>query len=250
MHCHALVVLLEHPREGYILFDTGYAHRRLLAATNGLPYRFYRRIAPFCTTPEEAAVAVLSSRFGITAPQIKTVIVSHFHPDHLSGLGDFPNAQIIACPDGYHEASGLKGIRALARGILPDLLPADFLTRAGLLPVPFSGELLQDLGPTHDLYGDGLLKLVRLPGHARGQIGLLAETERGPMFFVADAAYTRRSIRENRPPHRMTNLFTEGAESVSETLGRLHKFSIERPDVCLIPTHCPEACREWNTHNA
>jgi glyoxylase-like metal-dependent hydrolase (beta-lactamase superfamily II) len=145
MHCHALVVLLEHPREGYLLFDTGYAHRRLLAATKSITYRFYRRIAPFFTAPEEAAVSILAERYGITASQIKTIILSHFHPDHLSGLGDFPDARIIACPDGYREASRLHGIRALARGILPDLLPADFLTRAEMLPVPFNGEPLQNL---------------------------------------------------------------------------------------------------------
>lgn len=250
MQCHALVALLEHPKTGCLLFDTGYAYRRLLAATKRYPYRFYRRAAPFFTTPDEAAVTVLSRRFGITPQQIRNVILSHFHPDHLSGLGDFPEARIIASPDGYGEAPHLKGFRALLRGVLPDLLPADFTVRAELLPLTFADEPLPHLGPTHDLFGDGLLRLVRLPGHASGQIGLLAETERGLVFFVADAAYTRRSIRENRPPHPVTNLFTEGRNTVSETLDRLHRFATERPDVCLLPTHCPEAHQEWNQADA
>ena len=195
MHCQALVALLEHPTHGYLLFDTGYAHARLLAATARLPYRFYRHAAPFVTSSEAAAVAVLPRRFGIDVSQIKTVILSHFHPDHLSGLGDFPNARIIATADGFAAASSVKGISALAHGILPDLLPTDFADRADLLPAIFTGESLPYLGPTHDVFGDGLLRIVRLPGHAVGQIGLLAATERGPVFFVADAAYTRRSIR-------------------------------------------------------
>lgn len=246
MQCQALVALLKHPTAGYLLFDTGYAHSRLLAATARLPYWFYRRAAPFVTSPNEAAVAVLPRRFGIEVSQIKTVILSHFHPDHLSGLGDFPNARIIADADGYATASPITGIRALAHGILSDLLPNDFANRADLLPAVFTGEVLPPLGPTHDLFGDGVLRVVRLPGHAIGQIGLLAATERGPVFFVADAAYTRRSIRENRPPHRITNLFTEGERVVAGTLGKPHQLSQERPDVSLIPTHCPEAYREWN----
>ena len=246
MQCHALVALLKHPFEGYLLFDTGYAHRRLMAATRSLPYRLYRRAAPFVTSAEESAAEVLKDRFKIEPDQIGTVILSHFHPDHLSGLGDFPGARIVATPDAYREASGRKGLRALARGILPDLLPADFEVRAHLLPMKFSGEPLPNLGPTHDVFGDGLLRAVRLPGHAPGQIGLLADTERGPVFFVADAAYTRRSIRENRPPHPVTNFFTEGRHAVEETLSRLHQFASERPDVCLVPTHCPDAYQEWS----
>ncbi|MES2464973.1 MAG: MBL fold metallo-hydrolase [Armatimonadota bacterium] len=249
MHCHALVALLEHPTVGLLLFDTGYAHRRLRAATKRLPYRLYRHAAPFFTSPEESAAAVLSRRFGVDASQIKTVILSHFHPDHLSGLGDFPEARFVASADGYDAASRKTGFRALAQGLLPDLLPADFVTRAVMLPSVFSGAPLPHVGPTHDLFGDGLLRVVRLPGHARGQIGLLAETERGPVFFVADAAYTRRSIRENRPPHRITNLFTEGASTVQDTLKRLHDFARELPDVSLIPTHCPDAYKEWNSPN-
>jgi glyoxylase-like metal-dependent hydrolase (beta-lactamase superfamily II) len=249
LYCHALVALIQHPAEGYLLFDTGYALRRLRAATKRFPYKFYRRAAPFFTSADEAAVSVISHRFGITANHIRTIILSHFHPDHLSGLGDFPEARILASVDGYLEASRLTGVRALTKGLLPELLPADFVTRAELLPTVFTDEPLPHLGPTKDLFGDGLLRLVRLPGHARGQIGLLAETERGPVFFVADAAYMRQSIQEDRPPHRMTNLFTESADSVKETLHRLHLFAKERPEVCLIPTHCPEAYKEWTSRD-
>jgi glyoxylase-like metal-dependent hydrolase (beta-lactamase superfamily II) len=244
IRCHALVALLEHPTKGRLLFDTGYSHRRLTDATRALPYRFYRRAAPFFTTPGESASAILSQRFGIDPEEIGTVIVSHFHPDHLSGLGDFPGARLIASGDGYREAAKLHGLRALAKGVLPDLIPPDFAARADLLPTKFTGEPLPHLGPTYDLFGDGLLRVLRLPGHARGQIGVLVQTERGPVLLIADAAYTRRSVRENRPPHPITNLFTEGARTVGETLLRLHRFAHERPEVRIIPTHCPEAYGE------
>ncbi len=247
IRCHALVALLEHPARGYVLFDTGYSYQRLMDATRAFPYYLYRRAAPFFTTSDESAASILSQRFGVRLEEIQTVIVSHFHPDHLSGLGDFPDARLVASDDGYRKAARLNGFPALIRGVLPDLIPPDFAARADLLPSEFAGEPLPHLGPTHDLFGDGLLRVVRLPGHARGQIGLLVQVQRGPVLFVADAAYTRRSIRENCSPHPITNLFTEGAKIVQETLLRLHRFAEERPDVCIIPTHCPEAYTEW-TH--
>jgi glyoxylase-like metal-dependent hydrolase (beta-lactamase superfamily II) len=99
---------------------------------------------------------------------------------------------------------------------------------------------LPGLGPTHDLYGDGSLQLVRLPGHARGQMGLLAYTERGPIFFVADSCWMARSVRENRGPSAVGNLIADDARAVAATVAALHTFALARPDVLIVPSHCPE----------
>jgi glyoxylase-like metal-dependent hydrolase (beta-lactamase superfamily II) len=83
--------------------------------------------------------------------------------------------------------------------------------------------------------------LVALPGHARGQIGLLARTTRGRIFFAADSCWMSASFRERRPPHFLTNFFTDNARQVTQTIDRLHYFSRSCPDVAIVPSHCPEA---------
>ena len=85
-------------------------------------------------------------------------------------------------------------VGALRRGFLPMLLPADFARRASF-PNSFNGPLLPGLGPTCDYFGDGSLLLVLLPGHARGQIGMLAQTESGPVLFAADCCWLSRWLR-------------------------------------------------------
>jgi hypothetical protein len=60
-------------------------------------------------------------------------------------------------------------------------------------------------------------------------------------FFVADAAYCTRSIVENIPPHPITHLFADDAHTLHGTLAALHAFHRARPEVLLIPTHCPDA---------
>jgi glyoxylase-like metal-dependent hydrolase (beta-lactamase superfamily II) len=236
--CHSLVALLHHPQHGWLLWDTGYAPR-MLDATRSFPFRFYRYATPIHLKPELSVISQLP-RWGLTPGDIRKILISHFHADHIAGLRDFPSAEYITSQVAYTDVCFRSGLSALRRAFIPTLLPSDFSARATLLP-PFQGSPLPALGPTHDLFGDGSLLLVELPGHARGQIGLLAHTERGRILFAADGCWQRRSIREQRPPSRLTNLFVDDASMVRTTIHRLHDFAQKQPDVLIIPSHCPEA---------
>ncbi len=236
--CHSLVALLRHPEQGWLLWDTGYAPR-MLEVTRQLPFALYRVATPLRIRPELAVVAQLE-RLGLRADDIRRVVISHFHADHIAGLRDFPGAEYIATRQAYDDVARRQGMSALSRAFIPGLVPANFEQRATLL-ASFQGTALPALGATHDLFGDGSLLLLALPGHARGQIGLLARTVRGSILFAADGCWMRRSIRENRPPSRLTNFFVDDPTQVRATIRRLHLFATERPDVLIVPSHCPEA---------
>lgn len=236
--CHATTALLHHPLQGWLLWDTGYAPR-MLDLTQRLPFRLYRLATPLRLQPEQAVVAQLP-RLGIDPRQIRQILISHFHADHIAGLRDFPEAEFVADREAVASIQGLDGLRALRRGFIPDLLPEDFDSRLTTVDT-FPGPALPGLGPTHDLYDDGSILLMRLPGHARGQIGMLAHTERGDILFAADGCWLTRSVRERRPPSAITRLFVDDPVAAIATINALHTFLQARPDVRLVPTHCPEA---------
>ncbi|HEX6820157.1 MAG TPA: MBL fold metallo-hydrolase [Ktedonobacterales bacterium] len=242
---HSLVALLRHPEHGWLLWDAGYTPR-MLEATSRLPEALYRLVTPLCLRPDLAVVRQLA-RFGLESRDIQRIVVSHFHADHVAGLRDFPHSGFLATRIAYEDAASRRGFAALRRGILSALLPEDFAERAELLPA-FIGEPLGSLGPTHDLFADGSLLLVALPGHARGQIGLLANTESGPVLFAADSCWLSRSIREERPPARITNLLADDPEAVRKTIGRVHAFAAANPSVRIVPSHCPEVFAELMRH--
>lgn len=240
IECHALVALIQHPQHGWGLWDTGYAPR-MLAETTRLPWSLYRRATPLHLRPELAVVAQLE-RWNLTAAEIGWIVLSHFHADHVAGLRDFPQARIIATAAAYADVRSRRGWRALRRAFIPNLLPDDFAQRVTLVD-EWADAPLPVLGATHDVFGDGALRLVALPGHARGQVGMLVQTAERQMLLAADGAWLSQAIRENRPPHPLTRVFVDDWRAVRQTLARLHTFAQAQPDITIIPTHCPEALR-------
>jgi glyoxylase-like metal-dependent hydrolase (beta-lactamase superfamily II) len=235
--CHSLVALIQHPRHGWGLWDTGYAPR-IEYETARWPFRLYRYATPLHLHPELAVSAQLP-RWGLSPADIRWIILSHLHADHIAGLLDFPTAHIILTAAAYTSVVGLRGWRALARAFIPNLLPTDLASRATFIR-EFSGPPVPLLGPTYDVFEDGALQLVMLPGHGRGQVGLLAHTAERRIMFAADAAWLSRSIRERRLPHPLTNLFIDDRHELRQTLNRLHAFAQQFPDITIVPSHCPE----------
>jgi glyoxylase-like metal-dependent hydrolase (beta-lactamase superfamily II) len=238
VHCHSLVALLRHPGQGWLLWDTGYAPR-MLTATQRLPFSLYARITPLRLRPELAVSSQLM-RLGMRPADIERVILSHFHADHVAGLRDFPSAQPIALAGAYAHVAGRTGLAALSAGYIPSLIPTDFERRALLLD-RIEGPSLGALGQAHDLFGDGSLLLVPLPGHARGQMGLLANTSSGRVLFAADSCWLSQAVRQQRPPAGIARFIADSSSAVSDTLARLKRFLEANPDVRLVPSHCPEA---------
>ena len=231
----AICALLEHPTQGLVLFDTGYAPR-VLEAFKVWPFSLHGKITPVTTRADWSAASQLE-RLGFAARDVRVIIASHLHADHIGGLRDFPTAQIVLTR-AARGISRLRGWRALRHAFVPDLIPADFETRA-LVIEDFADAPLEPLGATHDLFGDGTVRLVKLPGHARGQIGAYLPTER--VLLVADGAWSMRAIRGNHPPHALPlRVAFDNARQTLETLSSLHRYQLQNSEVTLLPTHCPQ----------
>lgn len=239
--CHSLVALLRHPDQGWILFDTGYAPR-FIEATTRFPFSIYRRVLPVEIVPSLSAVHQIQQR-GLRPSDIRQVIISHFHADHVSGLLDFPEAEIVCTRAAYDHFQSRSGIRALAKAYVPELVPHDLPDRARFVD-DFESTAVEGLGPTHDLWGDDTIRLVRLPGHARGQIGALVTLDHRPTLLAADGCWQRESFLQQQLPHWITNAFVDDVDAARKTLQKIGHFNRARPEVVIIPTHCPAAYAE------
>lgn len=61
---------------------------------------------------------------------------------------------------------------------------------------------------------------------------------------VADSCWTREGYRRRQPPHRLAWLLVDDWRAMLATLDGLHELARARPEIDIIPTHCPEAFRQ------
>lgn len=241
----ALAMLIVHPSEGPMLFDTGY-DPAFLAATQPFPERFYRWLTPV-TLAANDLVGQLRA-LGFDPGDVRHLILSHFHADHIAGAHRFPNAAIHCAKAGLMAACDGGRLASVRQGVLRALIPPDIDARARFfedaprvaLPTGFAPF---DMGA--DIIGDGSVIAIDLPGHCPGHWGIAVDDAAyGQHFMVADAAWSSDAIRRNMPAPAIASGFLGDTRTGRATLARLHALATRNPELRLTPCHCPERAAE------
>ena len=171
--------LVEHP-DGLLLFDTGQTARA--AGPGYLPrWHPFLRLSRFELAPEDEVAAQLR-RLGIAPSDVRWVVLSHLHTDHVGGLDEFRNGEVLVSRVEWERGSGLGG---RVRGYLPQYWPPGLEPR--LLDLDDGG-----FGPfpgSYDLAGDGSLVVVATPGHTPGHASLLVRRAEGDVLLAGDLAH-------------------------------------------------------------
>ncbi|WP_024890788.1 MBL fold metallo-hydrolase [Luteimonas huabeiensis] len=240
----AFCALILHPREGAILYDTGYAPR-FLDATTPWPERLYRWATPPHLDADERLEAQLAAR-GLRPSDIRWCLISHFHADHIAGLRDLPAARFVCMREDHAALRAASRLRAVRNGWLQALLPDDFEARLRFaddlrrVAPPPAWRALGDDG--HDLFGDGSLVAVPLPGHAPRQMGLrLTDQHDREVLLCADACWSRRAWRDRALPAWPARLAMHDWPTYVATIDRLRALAKATPELAIVPSHCTES---------
>lgn len=243
----ALCGLFEHPTRGWMLFDTGYSSH-FSDATNALPERLYRWVTPFTLPAEETLLTQLKA-LGISADEIGYVLISHMHGDHISGIKDFPDARFLtmrAEHDAMRKKSRLNG---LMHAFLPALLPNDFASRVIFAEDTKKITLPSEFHPFEsgfDLFGDSSVIGVPLPGHSRGQMGVVfRQADDRLIFMVADACWSKPGLIKNQGPTWLASRIFDSVGDYSRTFNNLQRLASRREAPTLIPSHCEQTWKDF-----
>jgi len=212
-----LSVLLRHA-EGNVLFDTG-CHPCVAedaAARWGGMAKF---ITPIMG-PNDNVLAGLS-RLGLRAEDIDLVVNSHLHPDHCGCNAFFKAATVIV------HALDLEAAKA------PDSLARGYLAIEWQHPLP-----METISGERDLFGDGRIVLVPLPGHTQGSTGALVALDRCGQFLLAsDAVSLRASLDRDVVPRNTWN-----AEMFLRSLAEIRR--LEKSGATVL---CGHDAEQWES---
>jgi glyoxylase-like metal-dependent hydrolase (beta-lactamase superfamily II) len=191
--------VIEHER-GLVVFDTGQDRRSVTDPgyfPGGLVGLLYRRLARFVIPERETLTAGLRT-LGYRAGDVTHVVLSHLHQDHIGGLAELPDAEIIVSDA---EWMTLSHPFAPVNGLMREHIDLPGLRWNRVTPEATADAALLPFRNARDLFGDGSLVLLPTPGHTPGSVSLLVrQTGHPPIVLVGDLTYDVRSLAELAVP--------------------------------------------------
>lgn len=161
--------------DSYMLWDTGLSKAEALGKT--------------LTRGAEESEAMASSivdqlaRLGVKPDQISFIGISHYHFDHTGQAADFPQAKLL-----------------MGKGDL-EVLRQPGSARAKPLQHWIGGGVVEDVSGDKDVFGDGSVVMLDLPGHTPGHHGLLVRLASGRAILLSgDVAHLRENLQTDGVP--------------------------------------------------
>lgn len=170
--------LLKHKKYGYILFDTGYSKDIYHCGFIGKLYNLFNPTF----VKDEDIIDYRLKKDHINPNDIKYIILSHLHPDHIGGLDKFKNAKIIISEKAYKKYLNPK-LRDL---IIKQFFPSWFEDNLIILKDEQMNETKTRYFNAYDLFKDKSILITNLDGHAYGQICALINDD---IFLGADTCW-------------------------------------------------------------
>ena len=210
-------MLLRHG-QGNVLFDTG-CHPDIADK----PADRWGELAKYLTPIMPAGDNVLTglAELGLAPGDIDVVVCSHLHTDHCGCNAFFTKATLIA-----HRLE-IESARA-ATNMLGGYVSADWDI----------GQRTEAIEAERDVFGDGRLVLLHLPGHTPGMLAALVTLERTGRYLLASDTVTLREAfdREIVPKN------TGNAEALLKSYAQVRR--IEASGATIV---CGHDAAQWAT---
>ncbi|HZG07831.1 MAG TPA: N-acyl homoserine lactonase family protein [Allosphingosinicella sp.] len=158
--------------ENYLLWDTGLPGE--LAGTSATS-------GPFTTSVRTRIVDQLR-QIGISPDRINFVGISHNHFDHIGQASDFPKATLLIGAEDWEATK--KGDSA-----------------ARFAPWVKGGAKVVPIARDHDVFGDGSVTILDMPGHTDGHQALLVKLPKtGNILLTGDLYHFQENVKNRGVP--------------------------------------------------
>ena len=170
---------------------------------------------------------------GISPDTIKTIVLSHLHWDHASGIKDFPSANIVTTNEEYsfattEDAHSPAFLKSQYNG---SAIRWDFLN--------FEKKPYKCFDEYVDYFGDGSVVFVKLVGHTKGSLGMFLTTSEGKQFFfTGDTTWSLEGFLNPSPKHFFPSMYVDlEKERLNETIISIHHLMKKDTALIVVPAH-------------
>jgi glyoxylase-like metal-dependent hydrolase (beta-lactamase superfamily II) len=153
---------------------------------------------------------------------VQGVFLTHLHLDHVSGLPDLPNDVPIHVGSGDAEATQFVNIFGRSS------IDAELEGKRPLQEIAIHGELAKG-GGVLDVFGDGQLWALSVPGHTKGSLAYVARTSEGPVLITGDASHTAWGWNNGVEP----GSFSADKPASATSLGQLRALAARHPKMSV-----------------
>jgi glyoxylase-like metal-dependent hydrolase (beta-lactamase superfamily II) len=160
-------------------------------------------------------------------------LLTHGHFDHVAGMGDVPGLRWQASAAEAALLRDMGDVEALRHGYMGSA----WRSRYPVEGLALDGPAVAPFGPCGDLWGDGLVRLIPLPGHSPGHMGLLLRLGQREVFWCGDAIFQIEHVTGERAPGVFPRGSARDAGRMLETLSLLRRFHAANPEVEILCAH-------------
>lgn len=228
------VYVLEH-RDGLVLFDAGMdpaigTDPNYVSSAIG---RFFlRRLFRFHIGPDDSLTNKLHT-LGFDAADVRKIIVSHLHFDHIGCIAEVSQAELFVSRDEWRLLSCPHPEREF---ILREHIELPSAKWRQIDFAPTDDPLLSPFGGCYDVMGDRSMILLPTPGHTAGSTSMLARSKGfPPLLFVGDLTYDVDMLMNDQVPG------TGDQAQLRSSFAKVRALKEQLPDLVVLPAHDPSA---------
>ncbi len=229
------VFVIKH-QDGLVLFDTGMDPAVISDANyvdSAIGRFFMRRVFQFAIGPDDTLAKNLEL-LNLRAEDVCKVVISHLHFDHIGGIADVPQAELLVSHDEWQQLSKPNPEREYFFRQHIELPGANWQC---IDFVPTEDPLLASFGGCYDVMGDGSLMLLPTPGHTAGSQSLLVRThDRPPLLLIGDLSYSVDLLMRGQLP----GIYADKAELLA-SFAKVRELKTRLPDIVILGSHDPAA---------